>query len=210
LEKLVFSRQGVDIELARQVAEALATRSRRKNQKFQLLYLGRWHPVKGIHTLVQAVQLVPKDIPLRLSIHAIGQGFEERDYAMKVCRMCQGDPRIVIRPPIRRENLARTLSKADALAVPSLWLETGPLVVLEARAAGLPIIGSRLGGIAELVREPEMGMLVPPGDPEALAEAIAGMALHPKARARASTVRTMRDVADEMVALYQSLLPRRI
>jgi glycosyltransferase involved in cell wall biosynthesis len=96
----------------------------------------------------------------------------------------------------------------DLNAVPSLWLETGPLVVLEAKAAGLPIIGSRLGGIAELVREPEDGMLVPPGDVMAWARAIKAMVYNRPTQAvspTAAKVRTMREVASDMAALYNSL-----
>jgi glycosyltransferase involved in cell wall biosynthesis len=154
--------------------------------------------------------MISKHVPLTLTIHAVGEGPEERHYAAKISRMAEGDPRITIGSPVARQNLAQTLAKADALAVPSIWMETGPLVVLEAVAAGLPVIGSRLGGIAELVQEPEMGTLVRPGDPKALAEAITRMALNRKATALVSTVRTMGDVADDMVALYQTLCPAEV
>ena len=56
------------------------------------------------------------------------------------------------------------LSRIDVLAVPSQWLETGPLVVLEAFAAGTPVIGSDLGGIRELVSDGRDGLLVPHDD----------------------------------------------
>ena len=206
-EKLVLSRQGVDAGFAVRAAQVRASGSNRPNSDFRVLYLGRWHPVKGIHILVQAVRMIPKNVPVKLTIHAVGKGAEERDYAARVSRMAEGDSRIAIGSPVTRQNLAQTLAEADALAVPSLSLETGPLVVLEALAAGLPVIGSRLGGIAELVREPEMGTLVPAGDPKALADAIVHMALHRKTPDVAGNIRTMGDVADEMVALYRSLLP---
>ena len=119
---------------------------------------------------------------MSLSIHAVGDGSEERDYAAQIRHLAAGEPRITIEEPVPRQQLALTLARASALAVPSLWLETGPLVVLEAKAAGLPIIGSRLGGIAELVREPEDGVLVPPGDVTAWAQAISAMASNRPAR----------------------------
>src|SRR5438552_17148600 len=90
--------------------------------------------------------------------------------------LAAGDPRIAIAPPLPRARVAATLAQASALAIPSLWLETGPLVALEAKAAGLPVIGSRLGGIAELVREPEDGVLLPPGDIGAWTAAIVTIA----------------------------------
>ena len=103
-----------------------------------------------------------------------------------------------------------TLMAADALVVPSLWLETGPMVVLEAKAAGLPVIGSRLGGIAELVSEPEDGMLVPPGNVAAWTEAIMAMVTRRTLRPRSgpkAEVRTMRHVARDMASLYEFLGP---
>ena len=87
-------------------------------------------------------------------------------------------------------------------------MEMAPLVVLEAKAAGLPVIGSRIGGIAELVREPEDGALVPAGDVGALTEAISAMVSSRTALpcvSRTGKVRTMRDVADDMAAIYNSL-----
>jgi glycosyltransferase involved in cell wall biosynthesis len=84
------------------------------------------------------------------------------------------------------------------------------LVALEAKAAGLPVIGSRLGGIAELVREPEDGVLLPPGDIGAWTAAIVTIASNPARRPRpsgATAVRTMRQAADDMAALYTSLCP---
>jgi glycosyltransferase involved in cell wall biosynthesis len=82
------------------------------------------------------------------------------------------------------------------------------LVVLEAKAAGLAIIGSRLGGIAELIREPDDGMLVSPGDVETWVAAITTMIANRKLNRRApapTQIRTMRDVADDMATVYRSL-----
>jgi glycosyltransferase involved in cell wall biosynthesis len=207
-EKLVLSRQGVDPALAADVSESVARRERDSDGSFRLLYVGRWNPVKGIDVLVRAVRALPKEVRLRLVVHGVTYDDAERDYAAAMRRLAAGDARIAFEPPISRHELAATLSQANALAVPSLWLETGPLVVLEAKAAGLPVIGSRLGGIAELVREPEDGMLVPPGDVRAWTAAIKAMASNRPARTLISqqhSVRTMREVAGDMTALYNSL-----
>ena len=65
-----------------------------------------------------------------------------------------------------------TIGKYDALLVPSVCLETGPLVVLEAFAAGVPVIGSRLGGIAEMVQDGMDGLLFEAGNSKDLADAV--------------------------------------
>jgi glycosyltransferase involved in cell wall biosynthesis len=207
-EKLVLNRQGVDPAFAAEAVGRFEGKQSDRDGAFRLLYLGHWHPVKGIDVLIRAVQALPGEAGLRLVVHAVSNSAEDRDYAAAMSRLAAGDPRIAIEPPIPRLQLAATLARASALAVPSLWLETGPLVVLEAKAAGLPIIGSRLGGIAELVREPEDGMLVPPGDVMAWARAIKAMAYNRPTQAvsrTAAKVRTMREVASDMAALYNSL-----
>jgi glycosyltransferase involved in cell wall biosynthesis len=208
-DKLILNRQGVDPDFADEATRAASTEGKSHHPQFRLLYLGRWHPVKGVDVLVRAVKAISPEIPVTLSIHGVGDGVEERDYAAQIRRLAAGDPRIAIEPPVPRWRLALALTRASALAVPSLWLETGPLVVLEAKAAGLPIVGSRLGGIAELVSEPEEGVLVPPGDVGAWTKAIRRMASDhaqttqfQKPRNR---VRTMREAAEEMAALYASL-----
>jgi glycosyltransferase involved in cell wall biosynthesis len=207
-EKLVLSRQGIDPAFAAEAAGRFERNKRDRDGVFRLLYLGHWHPVKGIDVLIRAVRALPEEAGLRLVIHGVSNCDEDRDYAAAMCRLAAGDPRIAFEPPVPRPRLAATLARASALAVPSLWLETGPLVVLEAKAAGLPIIGSRLGGIAELVREPEDGMLVPRGDVMAWVAAIKTMASNRPARALISepgNVRTMREAAIDMAALYNSL-----
>jgi glycosyltransferase involved in cell wall biosynthesis len=205
-EKLVLSRQGVDPTFADEAMRAAPTAKTPADENFRLIFLGRWHPVKGIDVLVRAIGRIPRTVPITLAIHAVGDGPEERAYSSEVRRLVGNDSRISIEAPIPRGQLAQALASADALAVPSLWLETGPLVVLEAKAAGLPIIGSRLGGIAELVEEPTDGMLVDPGDVTAWADAIRTVVTRRAKKPRAKKVRTMRDVASEMTALYRSLV----
>jgi len=81
-----------------------------------------------------------------------------------------------------RTDARAFLPDLDVLAVPSLT-EGGPLVILEAMAAGVPVVASAVGGIPEQVRHNEEGLLVPAGDTLALAEAILSLLQNPQ-RAR--------------------------
>ena len=96
------------------------------------------------------------------------------------------------------------------IAVPSRGLETGPLVVLEAFAAGVPVLGSNLGGIAELVRDGVDGALVALDDVGAWAQAISDLSADreriEKLRQGIQPPRTMRAVAAEMAVIYERLL----
>jgi glycosyltransferase involved in cell wall biosynthesis len=120
------------------------------------------------------------------------------------------DSRIRIAEPLSREAVPEALAGFDILAIPSQWLETGPIVALEAQAMGIPVLGSNLGGIAELVRHGIDGWLVPAKDVQAWAEAIATLAkdtdLLAFLRKGIQPVRTMDTVASEMVGLYKEIL----
>ena len=72
---------------------------------------------------------------------------------------------------VSRESVLRLFRAADASVVSSAW-ENLPHTVVEALRVGSPVIATAVGGIPEVVRDGENGLLVPPGDPDALAEAI--------------------------------------
>jgi glycosyltransferase involved in cell wall biosynthesis len=71
----------------------------------------------------------------------------------------------------RRDNVRECLAASDVFVLSSNW-EGNPLAVMEAMAAGLPVISTAVGGVPELVRSGEHGILVPPGDQRAFTEAM--------------------------------------
>jgi glycosyltransferase involved in cell wall biosynthesis len=83
------------------------------------------------------------------------------------------------------------LEKIDALVVPSMWLENWPVVVQEARLMRVPVIASRIGGLAEGVRHGVDGLLFEPGDAVALAAALRRVAREPKLLARFAAKATL-------------------
>jgi glycosyltransferase involved in cell wall biosynthesis len=210
-EKLVLCRQGLPAAFLASAAATAATAGaapqQARNGPLSLVYVGRWAPLKGIDIVVRAVRALPR-APVQLTVHATPGGAEEAGYERTVRRLAGGDPRIVLAPPLARTELAAALARHDALVVPSRWLETGPLVVLEAQAVGLHILGARLGGIAELIEDGSGGQLLNADDVGAWSAAIATLAErrpHLAAPRRPSTVRSMAAVAAEMTALYRSL-----
>lgn len=202
--KTLVNRQGVDRKFIG------AENRPRDKEKFRLGFLGRCDPVKGLHVLIDALSRLPRDIPLALVIHAIANGEEEQRLRDRLIAQTANDPRIKFLPALQRSEVSDTLTTFDMLAVPSQWLETGPLVVLEAQACGVPVLGSDLGGVAELVTHGVDGHLVDFADPAAWAEAIlaavSGTLPCLQQPRPLRPIRTMADVASDMAALYAELV----
>ena len=200
-EKLVRSRQGLSHSFLQTVVRA--RRDVGEAGPLRLLYLGRWHPVKGIDVVVRALRDRPQ-LDVSLAIHAVDGGEEERIYRLAVEALIADDPRIVVGGPLKHADVAQTLAEANILVVPSTWLETGPMVALEAMAVGTFVLGSNVGGLAEIVDTPEKGTLVEAGDSDAWGRAIAAMVDCPPPQITHS-VRTMAEAAVDMANLYAGL-----
>jgi glycosyltransferase involved in cell wall biosynthesis len=205
--KLALSRQGLPAAFLG-TARATTDAPRSAGQPpLKLIYLGRWHPIKGIDVIVRAIRALPFETDVRLTIHGISGG--EVAYEHSVRRLANGEPRISFAAPLAWSEVAAALAEYDAIVVPSLCLETGPLVVLEARAAGLYVMGSRLGGIVELVGgDGAGGELIDAGNVAAWAAAIARLARRHASgdlRRRPRDVRTMAAAAADMAQLYKLL-----
>lgn len=132
---------------------------RRDNHKqnFNLLYVGSLTHHKGIHVLIEAVRGIQNKY-LRLDI--VGEG----SYGDKLKVLAKNDSRIVFHGKVNNEDKYAFYNSADLLVVPSIWNEVFGLVILEAFRAGLPVIGSRIGGIPELISDNHNGYLFTPGD----------------------------------------------
>lgn len=128
-----------------------------------LLFLGKLEPLKGIRVLLQACRLMPK-------VKVILAGRVEEPLASELPALLS--PNVQYVGLKQGEELQQLLYNALAVVLPSLWYENQPFSILEAFACGKPVIASNLGGMTELVASQERGLLVPPGNVEALAEAM--------------------------------------
>lgn len=166
-------------------------------------FFGRYDPVKGIDTLIGAVCALPGEVGLELSIYGFGKTRKDLAHRAELVALAAGDPRIRFEDSVPPGEVVRLMSTFHAVAVPSKWLETGPLVVLEAREARVPVFGSRLGGIAELIAHGEDGLLLPPFDVEAWAAAFRALAEGSlKLTGAYRSVRKMSLVSAETLAIY--------
>jgi glycosyltransferase involved in cell wall biosynthesis len=148
-------RQGVPahkLHLIRSAGPApLPPRQRRFREDglLRLVYWGRCEPVKGLHLLVRAIRALPASAPLVLDCYG---PYWHGPYGERLQRWIEGDPRFQVCGTLPQAELLPRLQAYDLGVLPSTWLETAPLTLLEAFAAGLPMAGSDLAGIRELLQ----------------------------------------------------------
>jgi len=176
------------------------TRARAAGLRRRIGYVGGIAPHKGVHVLIEAFRRVA-DAGITLDVH--GSLTVAPAYADRVRQAAAGDPRIRFHGAFAEGAQARILAGLDLVVLPSIWWENSPLVVLEALAEGVPVVASAIGGVPEVVPE-GAGVLVPPGDVEALSAAIADAAA---GRALAGALpplplKTIDQGAREMADLY--------
>ena len=109
-----------------------------------------------------------------------------------------------------RAEVAEMLAACDLFALSSHW-EGSPLAVMEAMAAGLPVVATAVGGVPELVADGETGILVPAGEERAFAAALVSLARDPSRRQDLAAAALRRAAAfnlDTMVASYAGLFER--
>jgi glycosyltransferase involved in cell wall biosynthesis len=128
-----------------------------------LAFAGRLTRPKALGIALEALGSVP-DVSLVL----VGDGEERAELERRAATL---NGRVRFLGPQPRERVLETVAAADALLLSSTW-ENFPHAVVEALSVGTPVIATRVGGVAEVVRDGENGLLVPPGDASALAEAI--------------------------------------
>jgi len=138
---------------------------------------GRLSREKGIRTLLHAVAAVPE-----AALTVLGTGPLEAELRLEAQRIAPG--RITFGGHLDRPAVLDRVRSARALVLPSEWYENAPIAALEAMACGVPVIGSDIGGIPEMVRPGQTGLLFPPGDAGTLASRLRELEADP-ARAHA-------------------------
>lgn len=207
LENLGVDRARITLNRQGLAHEGAPVDARAGDATVRLVFLGRIDRTKGLHVLIDALSTVP-DAPLELHIYGMQQHASADAYRAQLQAAARRDARIHFHEPVPADRVPDTLGAYDVLVAPSQWLETGPLVVLEAFAAGLPVLGSRLGGIAELVTDEVDGLLVEAGSRSEWARALRRITdadLRTRLRRGVRRPRTMLDVAREMDVVYESV-----
>ena len=185
-------------------------------KEFVVGYIGRVTEVKGVHILMEGFSRMEGE-EARLRIVGWESDRADQPYARRLQEFAQADSRIELVP---KKSFADTLAeyqRLSLLAIPSVWMETGPLTLLEALAIGVPVYGSNRLGQLNLLRE--HGRIVEPNTPagwqaaltDALKEFRDGKwaAHHERIRATVK-LRSMAEVAKENLAHYRKLTEPRL
>jgi len=202
--KLEVIHNGVDPARVRRPRDPALRRELGGDGGFVVLAVARLHAQKGLGDLLRAAAELPE---ARFAL--AGEGPERARLEAEAGRLGVGDR---VRFLGRRADVPELLAAADAFVLPSLY-EGSPLAVLEAMAAGLPLVATAVGGTGELVADGESGLLVPPRDPPALARALRRLLAEPETRERLGAAARRRAeaftaaaTAGRVMALYERLL----
>jgi glycosyltransferase involved in cell wall biosynthesis len=122
-----------------------------------------WH--KGVHVLLDAIRRLPEHA---YELHVHGDLTVSPEYVEDLRLRARGLP-VHFHGGFDRTRTAAVYGSLDLLVVPSLWLENSPLVIHEAFQAGIPVVGSRIGGTADLIADRRCGRLYDPGSAAELA-----------------------------------------
>lgn len=200
-----------------------------------ILFVGRVEIPKGADVLLRAIPLVHKRFP---DCEFVFVGKVSDDLSSLVCETGEGrkESRVTAinssRGPARVDlqagagpgavkflgvlpnaDLAAWYQRASIFVAPSIW-DNSPNTIYEAMACGTPVIASRVGGIPELVADGETGLLVPPGDETALADALVALLgdaprrerMGEKARARSVAHYSVDKILNQTLSFYERIL----
>ncbi len=173
-----FGAAAVDRSLAEQGS---AKAKRDSGDLFELLFVGRLVKRKGVDVLLRAARLLGGD--RRLVIRIVGGGPEKEFLESESRRLGNGD-NVRFEGVVSADAIQGFFTRCDALVLPAIVTESGDteglgVVLIEAMGYGKAVIASSAGGITDIVSDGDTGLLVPPGDADALAGAIRRAMDHP-------------------------------
>jgi len=171
-------------------------------------YLGTWMPTKGVHVLLDAFRDIP-ETEAELRVYGAPPNFHHDEYAAAIAQKAEGRKHIRLLGRYSPDRVGEILAGLDVLVVPSIWHENAPLTIQEAFMAGLPVVTSNIGGMAEAVRHLVDGLHFKVGDARDLRDAIIMLVRDPELVRRLASntpaVKSMADHVAELEGIYQRL-----
>lgn len=134
-----------------------------------ILFVGTLRPVKGVRYLIEAMSGVNQDHP-KAKLMLVGDG-EEREELESLVEEFGLNERVKFIGRVQNEEIPQYMVASDVLVLPSLS-EGFPVTILEAMASGLPIVATKVGGLPEIIKDGENGILVESKSPDEIAEKV--------------------------------------
>ena len=177
---------------------------KRSGVPIRFAYLGGISRQKGVHIVIEAFNELEKKAELWIA------GDETADPAYASRLRCLASANVRFLGKLTREGVWDTLARVDVLVVPSMWYETFAFVISEAFAAGVPVIASKLGPLADRVQHNVDGLLTPSGDAVAMRQTLQRFLDEPdllsKLQQGIQPIQSIEDHAVEMETVYKSVL----
>lgn len=153
-----------------------------RHDVFTVITVARLEKVKGIEYLIRAFAELVGDKHQDMKLVIVGDGSERKNLESLVSKSGVAD-KVSFLGEMPNERVPACLKGADCFVLPSLKEGFG-IVLLEAQAAGIPVIASRVGGVPDIVEDGQTGILVEPRDPSAIAAAVLKIRSDAKERER--------------------------
>lgn len=180
------------------------------HRPIRLAFLGYHNFYKGLHMLVDALELLTPEYLSRFDLYVSAKAIESIESRLLRLRARLGG--LTIERGYAYGDVPALLAGRDLGVVPSVWWDNGPQTVMEFLACGVPVLGAELGGIPDLVRHNENGLLFRGNDRFHLASTLASLARNPGQltglRARVRAPKSMATHGNEIEQLYRDLLAR--
>lgn len=181
-ERLEVIPNGIDLDLFHPAGKAGPVQA-----PVRITYAGYFGAHKGVATLLEALAILPSlqpvDIPSAV-LQLVGEGPEQDAYSTRIKRLGMHE-RVRFLGKVTPEDMPAIYSRSDIVVLPSIWDENQPVCLMEAMAAGLPVVASRKGGIPEMVEHGVNGLLFGAGDAADLAGQLARLIADPGLRQEA-------------------------
>ncbi len=179
-----------------------------------VLFVGRLNVAqKGLDLLLEAVAGLPE--PARPDLRIVGEDWGDGAALRALAHRLGVSETVHLTGALARSQVIQEYARADLFVLPSRF-DSAPVVVREAMAMGLAVVATRVGGVPEMLRDGEEGLLVPPGAPKPLAAAIRELLEDPTRRSRlggngALTSRrcSWEELGPRYVAMFQEVATER-
>ncbi len=219
----IFVENGIDSQLIRHVPFGIDTsklnghQTKKPSEAVRIGYIGTFFEHKGVDLLIRAFLALPENLAARAQLKLYGDTNQFPQYVNSLKRIVADSPKlgekVSFLGTFPNDQLGSVMEEIDVLVVPSRWYENTPLVMQSALATLTPLIVTDLGGMSELVKHGENGLLFKLNDYQSLLQQLTAVlqdrALLPKFASNIKPERTVSQMVDDIESVYEELLTVR-